>query len=132
MAPGRHVTDSSNVTKRNSRTKAEPIEPIARFVGRRVRQLRDAAGITQDELGRRAKLTPKFISQVENGRANPSIGVVAQLAVDGLGVPLSAFFSDSPPDEAVEEIAAVSALVGAQSPAARRRALRVLRALFDE
>lgn len=120
------------MTKRDRRPKAEPIDPAARLVGRRVRQLRDAVALTQEELGRRAKLTPKFISQVENGRVNPSIGVVARLAIDGLGVPLSAFFADSPPGELLDDVHAVTALIGAQSPAARKRAFRVLQALFDE
>ncbi len=113
--------------KRPAGTRADPV----RTTGRRVRELREAAGITQEELGRRAKLTAKFISQVENGHVNPSIGVVARLAVDGLGLPLSGFFA-SEPAGLVDDLAALEALVGAQPPAARKRALRVLRALFNE
>ncbi len=111
--------------------KSPRIDPAARAVGKRLRELREAADITQEELGRRAKLTAKFISQVENGHVNPSIGVVARLAA-GLNIPLSGFFAQGAPDVLVDDLAAINALVSAQPPLARTRALRVLRALFDE
>jgi transcriptional regulator with XRE-family HTH domain len=107
------------------------IDPISRAVGKRVRVLRDAADLTQEDLGRRSKLSPKFISAIENGHTNPSIGVVARISA-AMELPLSAFFSVEPPGELVDDVAEVAALVGAQPPQARKRALRVLRALFDD
>lgn len=112
-------------------TKSPRIDAAARAVGKRVKELREAAGMTQDELGQKAKLSAKFISQVETGQANPSIGVVARLSA-GLGMALPAFFSREAPTELIDDVAAVTALVSAQGPTARKRALRVLRALLDE
>jgi len=122
------------VTKRTAaRGKREaPADAVVRALGRRLRELREAAQLTQEDLGRAADLTAKFISQIENGHANPSIAVLARLVENGLSLPLAAFFSDASPGELRDDLAAVQALVGAQSPAARRRALRVLKALFAE
>ena len=87
--------------------------------------------MTQDDLGQKAKLSAKFLSQVENGQANPSIGVVARLSA-ALNMPLSAFFAREAPGALVDDLAAITALVSSQPPLVRKRALRVLRALFDE
>lgn len=112
-------------------TKSPRIDPAARAVGKRVKELREAADMTQEDLGHKAKLSAKFISQVETGQANPSIGVVARLSA-ALDLPLSAFFAREAPSILVDDLAAVTALVSSQPPTARKRALRVLRALFDE
>jgi transcriptional regulator with XRE-family HTH domain len=106
------------------------IDPASRVVAKRLRALRQAAGVSQEELGRRAKLTAKFISQVENGHTNPSIGVVARLA-SGLGLSLSEFFDHEKPARP-DDVAAIVALVTAQPPAARKRALKLLKTFFAE
>jgi XRE family transcriptional regulator, fatty acid utilization regulator len=56
-------------------------------LGRRVRAFRLAAGISQGELGRLAGIQYKFVSLVELGKSNPSIGLVARIA-NGLGCEL--------------------------------------------
>jgi XRE family transcriptional regulator, fatty acid utilization regulator len=55
--------------------------------GRRVRDLRIAAGFSQRELGRRAQVTDKFIGIVERGHGNPSL-VTMELIADALGCEL--------------------------------------------
>lgn len=102
-----------------------------RTVGARVRELREVAGLTQDELGTRAKLTPKFISKVENGHVNPSIGVVARLC-DGLNVPLSIFFADAPGSELERDVAEIALLIGGEPADVRAQAIRVVRALLKK
>lgn len=101
-------------------------------VPRRVRAFREAAGLTQEALARRAHLTAKYISEIENGRTNPSIGVIAQLVEHGLGVPLAAFFGADMLTDVRDDLAKLEALFAAQPAAMRRRALRVLKALCDE
>jgi transcriptional regulator with XRE-family HTH domain len=56
---------------------------IASF-GRRVRECRLAMGISQVELGRRSRVTSKFISEIERGTSNPSLETVL-LVADALG-----------------------------------------------
>ena len=98
-------------------------------VGRRLRSFRDAAGMTQETLARSAKLSPKFVSQIENGRVNPSIAVLARLVQDGLGMSLAAFFAWAPDDA---DLSAVVSLLEAQSPDMRKRILRAIESLVRE
>lgn len=53
-----------------------------------VRQLRLAAGMTQEDLGREADVHPTRISRLESGHENPTWGTVTRVAL-ALGVPLS-------------------------------------------
>jgi transcriptional regulator with XRE-family HTH domain len=114
-------TDPSNVGAKRS----------SADLARRVRRSRDAAGLTQEALARRAHLTAKFISAIENGHVNPSIEVVARLVEQGLDLPLSAFFAADTGDSR-SDIDRIIALLGGQPAATRRRALRVVQALLDE
>jgi len=57
-------------------------------LGSAVRELRDAAAMTQEELSRRTGLHPTYISDIERGARNPSFEALARL-VDGLDVSLA-------------------------------------------
>jgi transcriptional regulator with XRE-family HTH domain len=94
-----------------------------------MRHFRTTAGITQDALARAAKLTPKFVSQIENGHVNPSIAALARLVEDGLGIPLAAFFATDSSGDMRDDLAKLVALFATQPRAVRRRALRVMKAL---
>jgi transcriptional regulator with XRE-family HTH domain len=63
-------------------------------VGRRVRSLRQAAGITLRALAAQTDFSPSFISQVENGLVSPSISSMEKIA-GALGVTLGQFFSSA-------------------------------------
>ena len=58
-------------------------------IGRELRSLRVARGLTQASLG--APLTRGFVSAVEHGHTVPSLPALA-LLVDRLGIPLDVFF----------------------------------------
>lgn len=92
--------------------------------------MREALGITQEEMARRSRLSAKFLSRIENGHSSPSVEVFARVVELGLGIPLAEFFRSEEDED--RETAAVRALVARQPAAARRRALRLLRVLFDE
>jgi transcriptional regulator with XRE-family HTH domain len=62
-------------------------------VGQRVRVCREAQGMSLRELARRTDLTPQFLSQVELGQANTSIGSLRRIA-DALKVNLYYFLRD--------------------------------------
>ena len=49
-------------------------------LGRRLRSGREAAGLTVSELGRRAEVSRRTVTEVEAGRANPSILKLSRLA----------------------------------------------------
>jgi transcriptional regulator with XRE-family HTH domain len=88
--------------------------------------LRTEVGLTQEALARRAKISSKFVSQIENGRSSPSADLLVRVVELGLGVPLAAFFL------ADDDTAEVAALLSGQSASTRKRALRVLRALCSD
>jgi transcriptional regulator with XRE-family HTH domain len=101
-------------------------------VSHRLRSFREQADYTQEELSQRSRVATNTISEIENGRINPSVAVLTKLVEDGLGVPLAAFFGTDTPGEIRDDLARLEALFSSQSAAMRRRALRVLKALCDE
>jgi XRE family aerobic/anaerobic benzoate catabolism transcriptional regulator len=98
----------------------------------RLRHFRESQGLTQEALALGANLSAKYVSQVENGHANPSIAVVARLVEHGLELPMSAFFARDLGDDSRADLAQLVALLGGQPLAVRRRALRLLKALCED
>jgi transcriptional regulator with XRE-family HTH domain len=101
-------------------------------MGRRLRELRVAAGLNQDQLAVAAGVTAKYISQLERGAANPSLGVMHAIAEKGLKMPLSAFFAyDTSGAETDDVMRKLAALVASQPLKMKRRILRVIEALVE-
>lgn len=100
-------------------------------IGRRVRLFRTQADMTQEELGRAANVTPKFVSQLENGHVNASIGVLRRVIEQGLQIPLALFFGGDPDEDVVGDAATLLGLLATQPARVRRCAIRVVRALID-
>lgn len=86
--------------------------------------------MTQEDTARRAQVTAKYLSLVENDHASPSIAVVTRLVESGLGDSMSAFFDEGTPPR--DDTSKIAALLARQPAAVKRRALRVIRALLDE
>ncbi len=61
--------------------------------GSRVRQLRLAAEMTQEDLAHRCGLFRTYMSRIETGAANPTLTMIHALA-GSLRVPVSALFED--------------------------------------
>jgi transcriptional regulator with XRE-family HTH domain len=68
----------------------------------RVRELRRRRGWTLDELAERSGVSRSMLSQIERGRANPTVGIAVRIA-RGLGAPI-ADLVESPPSERIEVI----------------------------
>jgi putative transcriptional regulator len=64
--------------------------------GPRLRQLREAAGLTQAELARQIDVSRQFINLLESGESDPSWVTVRKLAAV-LGVSVAAFEGSPPP-----------------------------------
>jgi transcriptional regulator with XRE-family HTH domain len=60
-------------------------------LGRRVQRLRQKIGITQEQLSERAGISPKNLSDLENGRGNPTLSSLEGVAV-ALDLTLSELF----------------------------------------
>ena len=54
-------------------------EADRRLLGRVLRRRREAAGLTQEEVGARANVTNRYISDVEAGVRNPTFLVLRRL-----------------------------------------------------
>jgi transcriptional regulator with XRE-family HTH domain len=63
-------------------------------VGKKIKALRLASDLTQEELADRARLTKGFISQLENDQTSISVDSLNDL-LEALGITLSEFFSDA-------------------------------------
>jgi transcriptional regulator with XRE-family HTH domain len=55
-------------------------------LGREIRRRRQSAGLTQEELASRSKLSPHYLSTVENDHRDVSVSTLVQIA-KALGVP---------------------------------------------
>lgn len=63
-------------------------EVIGRRIGDRLRVLRQAAGLTQEEVAERIEVDASFITKLEAGKRLPSVDTVVRLA-GALGVPVA-------------------------------------------
>lgn len=60
-------------------------------LGNAIRLIRTAAGQKQTELASALRVSPNYLSLVENGKRQPSVSFLRRLS-DVLGVPVSIFF----------------------------------------
>jgi Zn-dependent peptidase ImmA (M78 family)/DNA-binding XRE family transcriptional regulator len=66
---------------------------MAEVVGRRVRELRERMGMTQEQLARKSGIGISTLSEIESARHSPRLATIVALA-DALGVPLEALLRE--------------------------------------
>ena len=64
---------------------------LPQLVGKRIRDLRQAAGISQEELAARATLHRNYVGSIERGERDVGLGALQRLA-SALKVSLADFF----------------------------------------
>ena len=69
-------------------------------IGQKVRELRIAKNLTQEELADRSELSKGFISQLERDLTSPSIATLVDI-LQCLGTNLNEFFSDDEEEQVV-------------------------------
>lgn len=67
---------------------------LEEVVGRNVRRLRQAKGLTQEALAHGADIDTRYVGGIERGEENPSVAVVGRLA-EVLGVRASDLLIES-------------------------------------
>ena len=77
-----------------------PVKGELLDIGEKIRQLRIAKGLTQEELADRAELSKGFISQVERDLTSPSIATLTDI-LQCLGTSLGEFFNEEPEEQIV-------------------------------
>lgn len=95
-------------------------------LGSRIRYFRKRLALTQEALARAANLTPKFVSQIENGHVNPSIGVLERIVHDGFETTLGAFFMWDPDRPDISNMLAMLAKLPKEQHVRIVRAIEVL------
>lgn len=70
-------------------------DTAAAFLGRRVRQLREAKGWSQERLAERAEMDRSYIAGIEVGGRNPSLKALERIA-RACGVQLRDLFAFDP------------------------------------
>ena len=73
-------------------------DDIQRVVGQNLRMLRKSKKLTQEELRDATQISQQYLSELEHGKRNPSIQLVAKLA-DALGVEPMELLRRNPPGE---------------------------------
>lgn len=76
------------------------LEYVNEHIGRKIRDLRNRNGLTQQELADRTELTKGFISQLERGQVSPSVGTLLDL-IECLGTTASEFFRETEEQQVV-------------------------------
>lgn len=92
---------------------SEKLEPPR--VGATLQALRQAQGLSLDELSRRAGVSKSMLSQIERNQANPTVAVVWRLA-NALRVELSELLGGERPAAPPIEVVAAHATPGLSSP----------------
>jgi transcriptional regulator with XRE-family HTH domain len=91
---------------------------IPDFVATRLRAAREHSGLSVRALARLVAVSPSFISQVENGKANPSVGTLLAI-VSVLGITLDELFKGAE-QRGADEAQVVAARDGAPGRRARQ------------
>lgn len=69
-------------------------------IGERLKRLRLASNLTQEELANRTNLTKGYISQLERDNTSPSLATLGDI-LEVLGINLADFFKESPQEQTV-------------------------------
>lgn len=102
---------------------------VSRRLGDRLRFLREARGLTQEQLGEKAGITWHFVSSIERGRRGGAMETLAKLAA-ALDLTLSELFVgiDKPLPREAKRLE--TALAG-KSPETQRRIFRIVAEALD-
>lgn len=73
---------------------ADHVPTGAQHVGKRIRQLRQAKGMSARDLADRATLTPSYISRIENGKVSPTVATLGKV-VEAMGETFASLFGDN-------------------------------------
>jgi transcriptional regulator with XRE-family HTH domain len=102
-----------------------------KLFGKRVRSLRRAAKITQEDAAERAQLNAKYLGEIERGEKRPSFEAILALA-KALDASPAAFFQferEEGDEKALRK--KIESLLNKASPLQLQQAYRVLKALTE-
>lgn len=104
-----------------------------KLIGAKIRHIRKAKGITQEQLAEKANTTNSYIAGIERGSRNMTIGSLEKIA-DALGVNVFEFFEYgqfATPQEQ-EYVSKINELLLTRDPSDQRKAFAILKEVFRE
>lgn len=106
---------------------AKAAHALRKRFGARLRRLREARHLTQEQLAARAELDPKYLGAVERGQENISLDRIGSLA-DALSIDVSEVFHPDPPqgDASSERFLQRMGVLFRRSGTGQRRLMRQL------
>src|SRR5689334_10586893 len=101
-----------------------------KLFGKRVRSVRRAAKVTQEDAAEKAQLNPKYLGEIERGEKRPSFDAIVAVA-KALGTSPAALFQFE--DEADERILRkrIESLLNRATHQQLQQAYRLLKALIE-
>ena len=69
-------------------------------IGEKIKELRNERKLTLKQLGKRIDMSISFLSDIENGKSNPSLERTVDIA-NGLGIPVSCLLGEAPLTEEI-------------------------------
>ena len=105
---------------------------VVEKIGLRIKELRNAQGLTQEQLAEKAEISYKYLGEIERGKINPGIINLFKVAC-GLSLPLKELV-DLDMESRSEESALrkeILGLLAGKIPDDLKKALRVLKAVFS-
>lgn len=108
---------------------------LASVIGRRVRGARSRLGLTRKQLASAAGVSERYLSALETGEANVSIGILAKVC-EAIGITIGQLVATAEPGSGADELAApgdqLAALVADITPAEQAGAVGVLSRYINE
>ena len=99
-------------------------------VGKRIKDVRTAHGLTQDALAQMIDLTPKYISNVECGVKTPTLPTFVAIA-NALGCDANSLLSDVLDTTTSQESGLIASRLSELPPIEQRKILRVVSVMID-
>ena len=118
-------------TIKNDRKDDPRVVKARERLGLRIKTLREKRGYSQQKLADGAKITQKYLSEVEKGKRNASVEVITMLAAT-LDMPVEAIWDnreEMSKDALVEEIVRMAYLLGDKDA---KIAYRMVKLLADQ
>ena len=99
-------------------------------IGRRIKQGRIAAGLTQEQTAEAADITAIYLSKIENGRVEPTLNTLGEICAV-LNLDIGVVLSGCQPQRSSYENDTVTRLFNACSPQIKPVALKILTELSE-
>lgn len=103
------------------------MKPIKKLLGERIRELRKAKGLTQEQLAELVGVEPRHISRVEGGYSSPSIERLARIA-EILDVPIKELFDYMHLNDSEDRLKDIEDAIGRMSEEYQKIVYKVVRA----